>query len=124
MFTFHDFAVPDVDFGGLTGAVIERANGSAKADLNVIVVPRASQRLGREPRPEDDDLSLIWEYSTDLFDETTMSRMATHYLNLLTDAVARPATRDRRDAAAHRLRVAAARLLEPRASGDRLAGGL
>ena len=92
MFTFHDFAMPDVDFGGLAGAVIERANGSAKADLNVIVVPRASQRLGREPRPEDDDLSLIWEYSTDLFDETTMSRMATHYLNLLTDAVARPAT--------------------------------
>ena len=27
IFTFHDSAVPDVDFGGLTGAVIERANG-------------------------------------------------------------------------------------------------
>ena len=92
MFSFHDSAVPDLDFGGLTGAVTERANGSAKSDLNVIVVPRAAQRLGREPRPEDDDLSLIWEHSTDLFDETTMSRMVTHYLNLLTDALARPAT--------------------------------
>ena len=91
MFSFHDSAVPDVDFGGLTGAVTERANGSAKSDLNVIVVPRAAQRLGREPRPEDDDLSLIWEHSTDLFDETTMSQMVTHYLNLLTDALARPA---------------------------------
>jgi amino acid adenylation domain-containing protein len=90
MFSFHDSAVPDLDFGGLTGAVIERANGSAKSDLNVVVVPRAAQRLGREPRPEDDDLSLIWEHSTDLFDETTMSRMVTHYLNLLTDALARP----------------------------------
>ena len=90
MFSFHDSAVPDLDFGGLTGAVTERANGSAKCDLNVIVVPRAAQRLGREPRPEDDDLSLIWEHSTDLFDETTMSRMVTHYLNLLTDALARP----------------------------------
>jgi len=92
MFSFHDSAVPDLDFGGLTGAVTERANGSAKSDLNVIVVPRAAQRLGREPRPEDDDLSLIWEHSTDLFDEATMSRMVTHYLNLLTDALARPAT--------------------------------
>ncbi len=92
MFSFHDSAVPDLDFGGLTGAVTERANGSAKTDLNVVVVPRAAQRLGREPRPEDDDLSLIWEYPTDLFDETTMSRMITHYLNLLTEALARPAT--------------------------------
>ena len=92
MFSFHDSAVPDLDFGGLTGAVTERANGSAMCDLTVIVVPRAAQRLGREPRPEDDDLSLIWEHSTDLFDETTMSRMVTHYLNLLTDALARPET--------------------------------
>ena len=92
MFSFHDSAVPDLDFGGLTGAVTERTNGSAKADLNVIVVPRGAQRLGREPRPEDDDLSLVWEYSTDLFEEATMSRMITHYLNLLTDALSRPAT--------------------------------
>ncbi len=93
MFSFHDSAVPDLDFGGLTGSVTERSNGSAKTDLSVIVVPRSAQRLGREPRPEDDDLSLIWEHSTDLFDESTMSRMITHYLSLLADAVARPATR-------------------------------
>jgi amino acid adenylation domain-containing protein len=90
MFSFHDSAVPDLEFGGLSGTVTERANGSAKCDLNVVVVPRGAQRLGREPRPEDDDLSLIWEYSTDLFDETTMAQMVAHYLNLLTDALARP----------------------------------
>lgn len=90
MFSFHDSAVPDLDFGGLTGSVTERANGSAKADLNVIVIPRGAQRLGRASRPEDDDLNLIWEYSTDLFDEPTMSRMVAHYLNLLTDALSRP----------------------------------
>jgi amino acid adenylation domain-containing protein len=96
MFSFHDSAVPDIDFGGLTGAVTECANGTAKCDLNVIVIPRAQQRVGRAPRPEDYDLSMIWEYSTDLFDEPTMSRMATHYLNLLADAVARPDTEIRR----------------------------
>jgi non-ribosomal peptide synthetase component F len=57
MFSFHDSAVPDLDFGGLTGAVTERANGSAKCDLNVIVVPRAAARPGtpaRGRRPEPD----------------------------------------------------------------------
>ncbi|MFB9467485.1 amino acid adenylation domain-containing protein [Streptomyces cinereospinus] len=93
MFSFHDSAVPDIDFGGLTGRVTERSNNSAKADLNVIVIPRAEQRLGRAPRPEDDDLAMIWEHSADLFDEATMERMITHYLTLLADAVARPQTR-------------------------------
>ncbi|MFE9676946.1 amino acid adenylation domain-containing protein [Streptomyces sp. NPDC006259] len=93
MFSFHDSAVPDIDFGGLTGRVTERSNNSAKADLNVIVIPRAEQRLGRAPRPEDDDLAMIWEHSADLFDEATMERMVTHYLTLLSDAVARPQTR-------------------------------
>ncbi|MGE5830947.1 MAG: amino acid adenylation domain-containing protein [Micromonosporaceae bacterium] len=93
MFSFHDSAVPDLDFAGLTGAVTERANGTAKADLNVIVIPRAAQRLGRAARPEDDDLNMIWEYCTDLFDHTTMTRMITHYLNLLSDALTRPSAR-------------------------------
>jgi amino acid adenylation domain-containing protein len=90
MFSFHDSAVPDIDFGGLTGGVTERSNRTAKTDLNVIVIPRAAQRLGRPPRPEDDDLSLIWEHSTDLFDEATMTRMVDHYLTLLADAINRP----------------------------------
>ncbi len=92
IFTFHDSAVPDLDFGGLAGAVTERENGAAMCDLTVMVVPRAAQRLGRDPRPEDDDLTLVWEYSTDLFDEPTMTRMAAHYLNLLTGALAAPST--------------------------------
>jgi amino acid adenylation domain-containing protein len=92
IFTFHDSVVPDLSFGGLTGAVTERENGAAMCDLTVMVVPRAAQRLGREPRPEDDDLTLVWEYSTDLFDEPTMTRMAGHYLNLLGHALAAPST--------------------------------
>jgi amino acid adenylation domain-containing protein len=93
MFSFHDSAVPDIDFGGLTGRVTERSNRTAKSDLNVIVIPRAEQRLGRAPSPEDDDLAMIWEHSSDLFDEATMTRMITHYLTLLADAVAAPDTR-------------------------------
>src|SRR6202041_1405942 len=56
-----------------------RASGS---DLNVTVLAS----------PEDGDLAMIWEYSADLFDAATIERMASHYLTLLADAVARPGT--------------------------------
>ena len=59
MFTFHDFAVPDLDFGGLTGAVTERANGSAKCrpQRDRGAAGRAAARPGapaRGRRPEPD----------------------------------------------------------------------
>ncbi|MGW4383237.1 amino acid adenylation domain-containing protein [Kitasatospora sp. NPDC004531] len=90
MFSFHDSGVPDIDFGGLTGKVTERSNKTAKSDLNIIVIPRAEQRMGRAPRPEDDDLWMIWEHSSELFDPETIERMIAHYLTLLSDAMERP----------------------------------
>jgi hypothetical protein len=87
MFSFHDSAVPDVEFGGLSGEVLELHNGSAKVDLGVVVLPKAEQRIGRAPRPEDESITLIWEYATDLFDHSTMRRMVGHYLTLLAAAV-------------------------------------
>ncbi|HEX5116500.1 MAG TPA: amino acid adenylation domain-containing protein [Pseudonocardiaceae bacterium] len=92
MFSFHDSPVPDLDFGGLTGRITERHNGSAKTDLNIVVVPRAAQRFGRDADPDDDRLILLWEYMTDLFDEPTMRRMVDQYLALLAAAIERPDT--------------------------------
>ena len=92
MFSFHDSAVPDVEFGGLTGEVLELHNGSAKTDLGIVVLPKAEQRIGKTPRPEDDSITLIWEYATDLFDDSTMRRMVGHYMTLLGEAVASPKT--------------------------------
>ncbi|MEM7351462.1 MAG: amino acid adenylation domain-containing protein, partial [Acidobacteriota bacterium] len=88
MFSFHDSPVPDVDFGGLTGKVQERHNGSAKNDLNIIVIPRAEQRIGRERRAGDEAITLIWEFNTDLFDRTTAGRMLRQYQVLLSSAAA------------------------------------
>ncbi|MCB1056588.1 MAG: amino acid adenylation domain-containing protein, partial [Acidobacteria bacterium] len=97
MFSFHDSPVPDLELdlpaGELRGTVLERHNGSAKNDLNVVVIPRAEQRVGRAPRPSDREIVLIWEYSTDLFDEATIERMIGHYRALLADAVAHPKRR-------------------------------
>ncbi len=49
-------------------------NGSAKADLNVVVINR---------REGSDALSIVWEYSTDLFDERTAREMLDSYLTML-----------------------------------------
>ncbi|MFI7099470.1 amino acid adenylation domain-containing protein [Streptomyces sp. NPDC050161] len=90
LFSFHDSAVPDLDFAGLRGEVTVEHNGSAKADLNVIVIPRAEQRVGLRPSSEDDSLTVLWEYATDLFDAATMQRMAQAYRDLLRAALDDP----------------------------------
>lgn len=88
LFSCHDSAVPDLEFGGLRGELLERHNGSAKVDLSVVVIPRAEQRTGRPPRAGDDRVTLIWEYATDLFDEGSMRRMLAHYEALMRAALA------------------------------------
>ncbi|HET9225244.1 MAG TPA: amino acid adenylation domain-containing protein, partial [Thermoanaerobaculia bacterium] len=90
MFSFHDSPVPDLDFNGPQGELTYRHNASAKNDINVIGIPRAEQRVGRERRPEDDLLLLRWEYAADLFDEATMRRWVGQYARLLAAALERP----------------------------------
>ncbi|MGH3799699.1 MAG: amino acid adenylation domain-containing protein, partial [Pseudonocardiaceae bacterium] len=89
-FSFHDSPVPDIDFAGLSGTVLEQHNGSAKTDLSIVVIPRAEQRVGRITRDDTAPITLIWEYATDLFDETTMHQMVAHYENLLQAALSQP----------------------------------
>ena len=91
-FGFHDSAMPDFDFSGLRGKILERSNGSAKFDLSVIVIPRAEQSAARRVRP-DATISVIWEYNTDLFDTQSIERMARHYVNLLEAVVELPYSR-------------------------------
>jgi amino acid adenylation domain-containing protein len=90
MFSFHDSPMPDLEFAGLVGDMLVRYNGSAKFDLNIVVIPRAEQRIGQSPSPSDEHISMIWEYSTDLFDDATMSRMTRHFQQLLEGVCAEP----------------------------------
>ncbi|MFJ8937539.1 amino acid adenylation domain-containing protein [Streptomyces sp. NPDC102365] len=90
MFSFHDSAVPDLDFAGLRGEVFMGHNGTAKADLNIVAIPRAEQRVGKRPSSEDDSLTIIWEYATDLFDAETMRNMVRAYRDLLRAALDEP----------------------------------
>ena len=92
MFSFHDAPVPDLDFeNGLWGELEYTHNGSAKFDMNLIVIPRGEQRVGRAQRAEDEsDVIIEWEHNRDLFDEETVRRFARHFRQLLEAACANP----------------------------------
>ena len=62
------------------------SNGSAKFDLNVVVIPRVHDQDGREVP----GITIMWEYSTDLFEEATIAGMQEHYVNLLMQFTANP----------------------------------
>jgi amino acid adenylation domain-containing protein len=93
LFSFHDTPVDGLDLGGVTLTAQEAvSNGSAKFDMNVIVVPRPERLAGAgatDPQPG----TLIWEYSSDLYDGATIERMAGHYATLLRGVLAAPDTR-------------------------------
>jgi amino acid adenylation domain-containing protein len=95
LFSFHDAPVPDLDFAGLRGELFERHNGSAKTDLNVVAKPVAEQRVGRRLSGSE-AMTMVWEFSGDLFDRSTVERMWGHFTTLLAGAVADPAAPGRR----------------------------
>jgi amino acid adenylation domain-containing protein len=94
MFHFHDAEVPDFDFPGLETGFAVRGNRTAKMDLNVIISPRAEQRVGLASAAAEDLRAVVhWEYNTDLFDAVTMERMIACYFNLLAAAARNPGLR-------------------------------
>ncbi|MFH0344166.1 MAG: amino acid adenylation domain-containing protein, partial [Chromatiales bacterium] len=89
MYSFHDAPFRGLDFPKLrTRLLSQLSNGSAKFDLNVIVIPYAEQRVGQASVEGAGGTTLIWEYNSDLFDEATMTRMIGHYQKVLQGIVA------------------------------------
>jgi amino acid adenylation domain-containing protein len=87
LFSFHDAPVPKLDLAGLVGELLERHNGSAKSDLNVVAMPRAERRAALGPPAAGAELTMMWEYSSDLYDRATIARMWGHYQVLFAGAV-------------------------------------
>jgi amino acid adenylation domain-containing protein len=94
LFSFHDAPVQTLSLPGAT--LIPRdalANGSAKADLSVIVVNRSRKpspttaHEAREPLAEE-GLTVVWEYNSDLFERRTAERMLEHFHVLLEQVAA------------------------------------
>ena len=68
----------DLNLLGLLVEILEIDNRTSRFDLTL------------ELRENLDSLSGFWEYSTELFDEVTIARMAEHFENLLQGAVTDP----------------------------------
>ena len=93
MFNFHDSQVPELDFGSVKGKVKYWHNGSAKLDLNVIAIPWAEQHVGLDAEAKDRSITMKWEYPTDIFNQSTVQRIAAEYAILLADAISHPDNR-------------------------------
>ncbi|QDL09667.1 non-ribosomal peptide synthetase [Brasilonema octagenarum UFV-E1] len=96
MFSFHDAHLPELRLPGLTIKQHETLNNkSAKFDLDIVVIPRFEQRVGRNSQDkakgiETEGITLVWEYNSDLFDAATVERMMAQYQILLEGIVANP----------------------------------
>ena len=91
-FSFHDSPVPAFDWPGARGTLVEHSNGSAKFDLNIVVIPRAEQLRRAGDPGEREKLALMWEFNTDLIPEAAARRMVEHYRQLLSAVVTGPET--------------------------------
>ncbi|MFL5385417.1 MAG: amino acid adenylation domain-containing protein [Longimicrobiaceae bacterium] len=87
LFSFHNAPMPELSFGGVEVEVEEaQGNGSAKFDLQVVVIPRAEQGVAEKA----DEVVMVWEYSTDLYARDTILRMVDHFHALLAGLVRDP----------------------------------
>lgn len=87
LFAFHDGQVPELRLPGLNGKVEYLHNGSAKFDINVIVIPWAEQLAGLDAVDVEQSILVKWEYATDIFKKSTIQRMKEHYRNILEEIV-------------------------------------
>ncbi|MDH3280818.1 MAG: condensation domain-containing protein, partial [Gammaproteobacteria bacterium] len=78
VFSFHDAPMPRRVIPDLTVDIeLLLDDGSAKFDINVIVLPQRVQRLG--DNGEDESLTMVWEYNTDLYRSPTIAGMQDDY---------------------------------------------
>jgi amino acid adenylation domain-containing protein len=81
LFVLQNQPNEEVQLGGLSGRPLDIDDGTAKFDISLI--------MHESPR----GLVATWHYSTDLFDATTVERMAGHFRHLLEGVAADPRRR-------------------------------
>ena len=78
MFVLQNAPMGEVELPGVTLCQLERASTIAKFDLTLSITETSQGLVGE------------WEYNTDLFDGSTIERMAGHFQNLLSAIVENP----------------------------------
>ncbi|MCP4156056.1 MAG: amino acid adenylation domain-containing protein, partial [bacterium] len=79
MFSFMDTPAEYLSLPGLQLQVLETHNLSAKFDINILVEPPMAERM----EETGGRIEVVWEYNTDLFDDSTIDRLMNHYNSLL-----------------------------------------
>ncbi|HEX4218457.1 MAG TPA: amino acid adenylation domain-containing protein, partial [Acidimicrobiales bacterium] len=93
LFSFHDSPFPELHVDDLSLTVRDGlSNGSSKSDLNVVVINRRG-RSARPGRPDGEELSVVWDFATDIFDESTGEAMFAIYLRVLAQVLEQPTAR-------------------------------
>ncbi|ASS74401.1 hypothetical protein CIG75_04980 [Tumebacillus algifaecis] len=96
MFSMHDTPMPEIEIPGVEMFIHEGLNnGSAKFDMNIMVIPRHSKRLGVRGKGDskDEGITVNWEFNTDLWDADTIDRMIQNWIGLLADVIDHPDAR-------------------------------
>ncbi|MFN6563899.1 MAG: non-ribosomal peptide synthase/polyketide synthase [Nostoc sp. ChiSLP01] len=81
MFVLQNTPISEVELTGLNISHLSTENVSAKFDITLAMVNTDAGLMG------------VWEYNTDLFDRSTIERMAGHFVTLLETIVANPQER-------------------------------
>jgi len=81
MFALQNAPMPQVELTGLSVTPLIAESATAKFDLSLSMQNTATGMVG------------VWEYSTDLFDGSTIERMAGHFVTLLEGIVTNPEER-------------------------------
>ena len=89
MFSFHDSLEPALDFAGSPATVYELHNGTAKVDLEVVVLPRAERQID-QGQHRDGRITLLWDYDLGLLDGDTVAWFAERYQRMLDAALLDP----------------------------------
>lgn len=79
-FSFHDSAMPAFDIPGARGRLVYTPFRASKFDLSVTVVPGS----------DGDPVLVMWQYSTDLFDEASIRKLMASYKEVVRDALVNP----------------------------------
>ncbi|HET9478966.1 MAG TPA: condensation domain-containing protein, partial [Pyrinomonadaceae bacterium] len=79
LFALQNAPLPQIDLPGLRMRVEDATSATTKFDLALEITEDA------------DELACVWQYDSDVFDATTIQRMAAHYQTLLSGIVADPA---------------------------------
>ncbi|MCZ6671334.1 MAG: amino acid adenylation domain-containing protein [Verrucomicrobia bacterium] len=91
MFNIHDASLPTIDELDLDIRLEEvMANGSAKFDLNIIIMPHSQALSDLGSGMDPDSISILWEYNSALFEEETVQQLADAYHHYLEVAISNP----------------------------------